>query len=282
MEVFNSPLHADGVCCKSAVQKESVLFTEVPFLRMQSIQNRQLCLCCAHCLRFIGNDALQSQFLIKMLSRQQIQEQISQRSVFESTNDIILCSNQCGEFYCSQNCRDSHWAFCHQLLCTGCIADEEAMTHPLIGLKIHALENNEIFLLVADLFAHICIVFEENEAKGNELIGTLNKYVRHRWEDCVVVPKRQKKSHFQSTLKRLVAESYAFLHQALALSSRQLDALLDEDFLSRTIGMFEQNNVGIRLPSPLSKKIESLRPDSPDLDAYLHLIEQIALSLEGF
>ena len=49
---------------------------------------------------------------------------------------------------------------------------------------------------------------------------------------------------FKSILQTLVRDSYALLADALDLSG--LNDILTEEYFSRTVGMFEQNNVGIR------------------------------------
>ena len=49
----------------------------------------------------------------------------------------------------------------------------------------------------------------------------------------------------------------------------------------RTIGMFEQNNVGVRLENPLLSYAKSLREDSPGLSHFVAAVERIVASLEG-
>ena len=58
----------------------------------------------------------------------------------------------------------------------------------------------------------------------------------------------------------MVHESWSYLNTALMLEARGLSEYLSEEYLSRTIGMFEQNNVGVRLRSPLAEKVDALYP----------------------
>jgi hypothetical protein len=49
----------------------------------------------------------------------------------------------------------------------------------------------------------------------------------------------------------------------------------------RLIGMFEQNNVGVRVVSPLATTILSLPPHHPNIQAYLDAVKNILENLEG-
>jgi hypothetical protein len=98
---------------------------------------------------------------------------------------------------------------------------------------------------VADIFSKICISFS-NSNKNNHDYEFLNNYVRNNWWEAAVCPENNNQIEFQSVLKNLVSESYSLLKVALNLEANGLEKLLDEEYFSRTIGMFEQNNFGIR------------------------------------
>ena len=88
---------------------------------------------------------------------------------------MVPCRNRCGELFCSEQCESDLWLHGHDLLCTGLIPDpaqEERVEdegsvsgdsgetskqdlHPLLKFKMHAVESNEIFLMVADLVAMV-------------------------------------------------------------------------------------------------------------------------------
>ena len=288
VEIFPSDHHGEGVRSKTYIPPLSLIFAEKPFGKMQTLSNKHDCLCCSACLRFLGSPILQLQVLSKQLSRQQLVTQFKHREHYESSlsksgysySDIISCCQDCGEFYCSIDCRDNHWNNCHQLLCTGGIPDIEAESHALIQFKIHAIATNEIFLLVADIFANLCLEYERDEDRMKNILKILSQYVRNRWEDCAVAP-LQDQGELKETLARLVKESWTLLNSALKLNERKLDEALNEDFLSRTIGMFEQNNVGIRLKNPVVEYLESLSGDSEDLLQILSLLKGIGVASDG-
>ena len=114
-----------------------------------------------------------------------------------SSHSIVPCSAECGEIYCSASCRDHHWHHHgHRLLCTGYISDEEAESHPLMAFKIHAISTNEIFLMVADVFAIIITRAElKRESDGSDLVEALRwasqpleSYVRNLWWEAAKAP----------------------------------------------------------------------------------------------
>ena len=167
------------------------------------------------------------------------------------------------------------------MLCTGDIPEDEADSHTLIRFKVHAIATNEIFLLAADIFANLCIASESSEEAMRANIDVYNNYVRKRWEDCVTASSSQELIELKRTLARLVKESWALLNSALSLEQRGLDRILNEEFLSRTIGMFEQNNVGIRLKNPVLEYVEGLTIESEDLSYVLDMIKEIVNAIDG-
>jgi hypothetical protein len=71
-------------------------------------------------------------------------------------SDVVPCSQDCGEVYCSEACRQSHWRTAHSSLCVGAIPDDiHGRNHPLVLFRAHAARTNEIFLLVAEVVAAI-------------------------------------------------------------------------------------------------------------------------------
>lgn len=253
VQVFRSALHCDGVRANVAIPRDATVLTEKPLLRMQSVPNRQHCLCCSQCLRFIGSAATQLLFLSKVLSRESIQSgllagecapTVDFLDALPSSPDITLCANHCGEFYCSAMCRDAHWRTSHQLLCTGLVSDEDAVEHPLVRFKVHAVQTNEIFLLVADVFASVCLQREAGYMTSNtDAVGTLEGYegyVRNQWHDCVVASKKSSAAKLRKTLIRLTRESWQLLSQALSLKRRGLEGVLTEEYFSRCVRTYSR------------------------------------------
>jgi len=194
-------------------------------------------------------------------------------------SSIHLCERQCGEMYCSEKCKQAHWHQSHKLLCTGHAKEEDA----LVQFKIHAVRSNEIFLMVADMFAGVCCYvesqglglqggptggptggcLEQQQAAASQLVeSTFGSYVREQWWDAAVAPKNSDPQELTDALQVLVKDSYNFLSEALDIAGRGLSGVLTAELMSRTIGMFEQNNVGVQLRSPLQSFVSTLQAGS--------------------
>ena len=125
---------------------------------------------------------------------------------------------------------------------------------------MHACETNEIFLLVGDIFARICTSIADDdvadiprEVSVPKALAPYDNYVRNLWWEVATSPDEIDTGSFSITLQELVRESWGLLSVALDLKGRGLVDILSEEYFSRTIGMFEQNNVGIRLPNPVGE-----------------------------
>jgi hypothetical protein len=158
---------------------------------------------------------------------------------------LLLCRQFC---HFADACHQNHWCRGHKLLCTGSITDEEADSSSLLQFKIHACETNEIFLLVADVFASICCSLDDMRAEGSMddammLTRALNPYanfVRNSWWE-VAIPSVQDQidnaeespEKFAQTLQQLVTESWNMLRQTLDLDGRGLAEVLSIDYMAR-------------------------------------------------
>jgi hypothetical protein len=169
----------------------------------------------------------------------------------------------------------------HRYLCTGNINDEDADSNCLVQFILHAIETNEIFLLVADVFARICSDVDDGQTIENAL-KPWQGYCRNRWEDVATTnDTEQTPEEFADTLKSLTQESWELLCDAFDLKSKNLDTILDEDFMSRTIGMFEQNNVGVRLVNPVLNYVKKIANNPDEVhESLLEDIKEISKNLE--
>ena len=312
--VYSSPLHGEGVKSARNYATGDVVYSEKPLCILQTLPNTQDVLVCGACHKILGSFDLQIKMLSKEVTRQTLTIQMDH--LVDSTdpaNAVFHCPDRCGELYCSTACRDQHWSR-HQLLCTGALTEEEAATSPLIRFKIHACETNEIFLLVADVFAKICSdidVMRQSKAGNGEDVAIIasalapyDRFVRNLWWDCVVIDPTLSSSdsgssningivtkedggdggndeNLPTTLKQLVAESWALLREVLNLDGRGLTHVLTAEYMARTIGMFEQNNIGVRCTHPLTVAATSLYPHTPFVAPFLAGAEKISAYLEG-
>jgi hypothetical protein len=175
----------------------------------------------------------------------------------------VECSQKCGQQYCSETCRDDHFLRKgHRLLCVGLISDAEAKSHPLMKFKMHALQTNEIFLLVADVVCKILISFLATNSKELAL-APFRDFKQELWWECCAVPDDVVDGKkFLASLQTLCQKSSKLLSAAISHPA-ELNFLFTRDFFGHVIGMFEQNNVGVRLASPLySYVLKCLRKEN--------------------
>ena len=210
---FKSSLHGNGIIATTSFKEGERVFSEIPRYTQQTVENRNYAFTCGFCFSFLGSYREQIGFLTGMLRRSSLCSSFSSHNA----SFCVPCGALCGEFYCSDICRDSHWnSGYHSLLCTGSIRDEEAEDHPLMKFKIHAINTNEIFLLVADVLASIIGEGERIAAVHGELpvnnalqlaISPLGEYVRQLWWDAAIAPSDQKPTRFANVLRKLVKRS---------------------------------------------------------------------------
>lgn len=243
--VFNSTLHGSGVQADAFIPVGDVVLQEKPLHFLQTIPNRKSVIVCGSCLKPLGNLPIQIGALQGVISRENIVEEFEVSMATSAISDyccrVVPCPCNCGEMYCSEACRDVHWAVQgHRLLCTGHITDEEAEFHPLIAYKIHAMSSNEIFLMAADVFAAIVCQLDNLITSGVELAQAFelaNKplagYVRELWWDAAITPKGYKPLAFKKSLKTLIKDTWELLNEALQLESKGYTSFLSEEYLSR-------------------------------------------------
>jgi hypothetical protein len=266
------------VTSQSDIAAGSILFTESPLLCQQTLSNKQNVLVCGCCYRFIGSIDTQLQLLMRTVSRADIGSCKVDCNAGGYLSELIPCDHNCGEFYCSLACKEKSWNTVHNYSCTGAITDEEAETHPLIEFKTHCVITNEIFLMVMDVFSMIMNELSRTEAAAaagtvdgagsgalagldpnlSETYRVLQNYCRELWSDAATAPPGTSAKELKLMVRRLTNDSYRKIVRVYDLDETGLDKIFTKEYLSRTIGMFEQNNVGVRLENPALKYVEHL------------------------
>lgn len=165
----------------------------------------------------------------------------------------------------------------------------ELSKHPYV--QVHAMQTNEIFLLVGEVLAQVAAAFfsqldphtrakdtdgKSGDTEGSSLVAArapFADFVQEPWWD-VAVPRdagAEDAAHaadiaadtsLPHTLRALCEESSALLRGALTLALGPLPTLLEAalsvEGFARVVGMFEQNNVGVRAPSPVPGGLREL------------------------
>lgn len=169
--------------------------------------------------------------------------------------------------------------------------------------QVHAMQTNEIFLLVGEVMAQISTAFAKDMrvkpgADGSAVDDDVSAagapfadFVQEPWWDVAVArdgrdeqdgssspscrsdagcngAKNAAAAALPGTLRALCEESSALLRSAFALALGPLPASLElaltAEMFGRVVGMFEQNNVGVRAPSPIPEVLRKLLSSSED------------------
>jgi hypothetical protein len=106
----------------------------------------------------------------------------------------------------------------------------------LIHFKQHAVQTNEIFLLVAELFARFCSYLDQNggdiQQTVTNVLSPLETFQRHLWWDVAVAPPHKQES-LRQTLQTLVMDSWHLLNRVLHLEERGIAGILSSEYLAR-------------------------------------------------
>lgn len=290
------------------IHKGDVIFFERPLLSLQSLGNaHQGALVCRCCRCFIGGPDLALKVASRNVKREDVwdfYEKNEQDLNKDNENyKMVQCRNKCGELYCSRECEENMWNCCgHDLLCTGLIPEstkdeqmeehDEKMLHPLLQFKVHACQNNEIFIMVADLVATAVSLHRQNIANKmvhgnitkrdvsflNEFMEPYLDFTLEPWWKVVTGPmlndpmKMVECVSINKTMRELCKTSSELLKrgissvegnddlfkQSLLQAIRDCDENFDmfsEEFFGKIIGSFEQNAMGIRARHPLCRDI---------------------------
>jgi hypothetical protein len=183
---------------------------------------------------------------------------------------MFPCRNECGELFCSEECERNMWCSCgHDLLCTGLIeTPSENGTHnnlhPLLEFKIHAMKNNEIFIMVADLIATVVSLRRQQmeynlknatdatcnfeEITLGELMAPYLDFTMVPWVEVATAPlindpmKMVECIELKKTLREMCDTSSTLLKHALNAntSSRHGDEIFQQT-LTQALAEFESN-----------------------------------------
>ncbi|CAN6457989.1 unnamed protein product [Victoria cruziana] len=185
---------------------------------------------------------------------------------------IFPCIGGCREeYYCSKSCAEADWESCHSLLCLG---KESGGTcgEALARFYEHATETNDVFLLAAKVISSTIVKYQKlktatlehqkkkmkSETNGTDFTFLLEAWkpfsmgYKQRWWDCVALPddvERSEETSFRMQMKDLAFKSLQFLKAAVF--TEECAPLFSLEIYGHIIGMFELNNLGLVVASPV-------------------------------
>ena len=230
-EIGRSGIHGRGLFSRRSFVPGQIILEEEPLVAMQDLRSRQEVLCCGRCLGFLDVP---------------IPEGLSRRDVHDDlmfNGGAFTCIDCCGELYCSEECRDAHRRT-HEVLCVGRVTEAEAATDPIVAFKRLAVASNEILLLAAEALQ---LDFEKFES-----------FVQHPWPSVVQQGKLLRGEDVDPELSRSLDELCIDAAGLLAAAG----LVVEPDRISRFIGLFEQNNIGIRF----SRKVTCRKRPYPAIE----------------
>lgn len=134
------------------------------------------------------------------------------------------------------------------------------------------MQTNEIFLLVGEVVARIVASFiaaadaatdDHHSSAITAAQAPFADFVQHPWWDVAVAREEDggmetRGPRLSDSLRSLCERSATLLRDALGPLPRELEEVVSAERVGRIVGMFEQNNVGIRAPSPLPLMLTEL------------------------
>ena len=287
---------------RAKIQEGSVCFAEKPLVCLQSLQNRFDVPTCSRCHVHVGDVEEQVDLLARRVTPAEYAAhragwRISDRKVSDANNSIFSCKAGCGILYCSNTCLDAHWTEGHCFLCTGPCNDD----HPLVEFKRHAIQTNEIFLLAATVVGKIYArylelldtpaITENRNVDVNAASGAKCDFIRFvanpwwsvAWPENSSDP--EEKRHLEKTLYELATESFNLLRLSfLAQTGRNADAwdtLFNVEYYGCIIGMFEQNNLGVQVHSPIMNTLRAVSDSEGNLPSeIMNILEPVLEEIE--
>eukprot|EP01134_Creolimax_fragrantissima_P002216 CFRG2216T1 len=257
-----------GITATSKFTEGSFIVDEAPLIAIQN--NIREIVTCAQCFTVVGDIPKQVDVASGKLSVAEIanakatwtlpnlNESMIEGEV-ELTPSVVACELECGNVYCSADCRDIDQSLNgHGLLCVGQI---KSVDHPLYQYKVHAISTQEEFLLAGKALAKIvsALLASDNDTDQSSLIDALLKPYDHFQSG--VWWALAGGNEIATILESQAKESFSLLRDAwkdLDYLTSNADSVLTMDTYARFLSIFHLNNVGVRKISPISSYMKAL------------------------
>ncbi len=254
-----SPTRGRHLLANDKIQKGQLIFCERPLVALQSTGNvHSGALVCHYCMAFCGSPAQALQIAADPTRLQEITTSDPLPEQQNGDHALIPCQHKCGQVYCSIECQQDDWEWGgHKELCTGWIDDAN---HPLVRFRHHAIQSNEIFLLIGKWLARIHnqnVPYHEDDCSLD--LHPLVDFSMNLWWDVATLPfvndlmRCAEVIALNRSCRRLCEESQALLESAWP--EYKGSPWLTPIGFAKLIGSLEQNCIGVRRKHPLRQNI---------------------------
>ncbi|RLN55650.1 hypothetical protein BBJ29_008696 [Phytophthora kernoviae] len=200
-------------------------------------------------------------------------------SVFKLAENQVKCS--CGVVYCSNNCKHLAYVQHHAVLCPHTEEKNNAMGHFLN----HTVVTNEIFQLAAKVIAKVLLLFVATQDMTQARLP-VDIFCKLPWWEVITSEEdledgetlEDYRDKFRGLLMQTHEHFIAGLNENLkhleangelnGLSAETVlascDGVLNMEFFSRVVGMFEMNNISMEIDHPFHALGEALSEASPE------------------
>jgi hypothetical protein len=189
---------------------------------------------------------------------------------------VVPCADQCGEVYCSTDCRDVDAMSSHSVLCVGARTE----SHPIYQFKIVALQSGVYDTIAIAAKLVLLASSDANSANGDNVLAALRI-----WQQCArsdeglhlppwydLLPTYlddEEKLEAQAEGRAMTESLWQLLCVAAAEQGRSLDTLNEvsdssaEDVWARVLTFIAQHMVSWEICTPVEQYIKRLSSQVP-------------------
>eukprot|EP00644_Phytophthora_capsici_P011718 jgi/Phyca11/572938/estExt2_Genewise1.C_PHYCAscaffold_500272 len=219
-------------------------------------------------------------------------------SVFKLAENQVKCT--CGTLYCSDSCKENAYAQHHALLCP----HSEERDNAIGTFLNHTLVTNEIFQLAAKVVAKIMLLFVATQDMA-QARQPVDMFCKLPWWEVITseddLEEGETLEEYRDKFRSLISQTFEYFINGVKENLAHLEAqgelnglstdavlssceeVLNVDFFSCVVGMFEMNNISMEIDHPFHALGEALSEASPeDKKEMPPVLSRVKAALEKF